>query len=274
MPELPEVQTVINYLKTKIINQKIISIEVLAEKMVKNISITDFKRILINSTILNIKRVGKYLVFFLDNNYVIVSHLRMEGKYLVSNKYNIINDKHIHMIIELTNYNLYYHDTRKFGTFTVYDSSTFLQSKELVKIAIDPLNILFDGKYLFSKICNSKKPIKSLLLNQSIVSGIGNIYACEILFSSKISPYRIGNSITISECNVMSDEAKRILNLSIKHNGSTVSSFLFDGNYIGSFQNYLNVYGRKNKKCISCESLISKNYINKRGTFYCENCQK
>ena len=274
MPELPEVQTVVNYLNEKVIGQKIINVEVLASKMLKNSSEENFKKTLINSTILKVIRIGKYLVFKLDNDYVMVSHLRMEGKYLIKNLNENIFDKHIHIIFKLSNINLCYHDTRKFGTFTIYKTSDFMNSIELIKIEIDPLNSLFNTEYLFDKIKNSKKTIKTLLLDQAIVSGIGNIYACEILFSSKVSPFRIGNTITLLECQSITQESTRILKLAIKNKGTTVSSFSFDNNHSGTFQKYLNVYGRANKSCNQCDSLIIKDYINKRGTYFCSQCQK
>jgi formamidopyrimidine-DNA glycosylase len=273
MPELPEVQTVINYLNDKISGQKIINVEILAHKMLKNASVEDFKSILSNSTIINVKRVGKYLIFHLDNGYVMVSHLRMEGKYFVKDKSDIITDKHIHIIFELTDMNLCYHDTRKFGTFTIYKANDFMLSTELIKIGIDPLSPIFNPQYLFDKIEKSKKAIKTLLLDQAIVSGIGNIYACEILFSAKVSPFRLGSEITFQECELIAKESTRILNLAIENKGTTVSSFSFDNNHSGTFQKYLNVYGRTNKKCHQCDNPIIKDYINKRGTYYCSHCQ-
>ena len=274
MPELPEVQTVINYLNQTIKGQKIINIEVLAEKMLKNSSEKDFKAILSDSTILDIKRIGKYLIFHLDNGYVMVSHLRMEGKYFVKDKSESVDDKHIHLIFELSDKNLCYHDTRKFGTFTIYKTEDFMSSTELIKISMDPLSIDFDGQYLFDKVNKSKKAIKTLLLDQAIVSGIGNIYACEILFSAKVSPYRIGSEVTLEECHLIAKESTRILKLAIENKGTTVSSFSFDNNHSGTFQKYLNVYGRANKDCNECNNLIIKDYLNKRGTYYCSHCQK
>lgn len=274
MPELPEVQTVINYLKTKIINKKIIDLNILEPKMIKNVSEIDFKNTLINSSIINIDRIGKYLIFHLNNDFVMVSHLRMEGKYLIKEKNEIFNDKHIHLIFYLEDFNLGYHDTRKFGTFTIYKSSIFLESKELSKIAIDPLDLNFNSIYLYNKINKLKKNIKTILLDQSIVSGIGNIYCCEILFKSKISPFREGNSITKKECEMIVKSSKEILVLAIKHHGTTVSSFSFDNNHSGTFQKYLNVYNKNKCKCYNCNSIIIKDFINKRGTFYCSNCQK
>lgn len=274
MPELPEVQTVVNYLNREIKGKKILNVDVLASKMIKNVSLKKFKKTLENVIIEKIERLGKYLIFYLNNEHVMVSHLRMEGKYWIKNINEPIVDKHIHLIFHLENVNLCYHDTRKFGTFTIYRTEDFLISDELIKIAIDPLSNNFDHIYLFEKIKNSKKLIKTILLEQSIVSGIGNIYVCEILFSAKISPFKLGSELTIEECQDIVKESKRILELAVKNNGTTVSSFTFDSDHSGAFQKYLNVYGRNRKKCNNCESLISKDYINKRGTYYCSNCQK
>lgn len=276
MPELPEVQTVVNHLNKEIIGQKIINLEILQEKMIKNISISDFKAILIGSIIQNVDRIGKYLIFHLNNAYVMVCHLRMEGKYLLKDfeSFELLDKNHIHIIFTLEKLNLCYHDTRKFGTFTLYKSSDFLNSKELTKIAIDPLNYEFDYKYLFSKINKSKKLIKTLLLEQEVVSGIGNIYVCEILFSAKVSPFKLGNLVSEQECKLIVSESKRILKLAIENNGTTVSSFSFDNNHSGKFQNFLNVYGKQKLSCNNCFTPIVKEYINKRGTYFCPSCQK
>ncbi|MGL5205665.1 MAG: DNA-formamidopyrimidine glycosylase [Metamycoplasmataceae bacterium] len=274
MPELPEVQTVVNYLNREIIGKKILDIQVLAEKMIKNVSVDTFKDTLINTTIEKIERLGKYLIFYLSNKNVMVSHLRMEGKYWIKNLDEPIIDKHIHLIFKLENANLCYHDTRKFGTFTIYKIENFRNSAELIKIAIDPLSDEFNADYLYGKIQKSKKLIKTMLLEQAVVSGIGNIYACEILFSARISPFKISGELSLDECMNIVKESKRILKLAVKNNGTTVSSFTFDSAHAGSFQSYLNVYGRARKKCVNCDSLIIKGYINKRGTYYCPNCQK
>ncbi|MGL5308525.1 MAG: DNA-formamidopyrimidine glycosylase, partial [Metamycoplasmataceae bacterium] len=229
---------------------------------------------LINSRIEKVERLGKYLIFYLSNDHVMVSHLRMEGKYWIKNLNDPIIDKHIHLIFTLEKINLCYHDTRKFGTFTIYKTKDFRNSNELIKIAMDPLSEKFNADYLYEKIQKSKKVIKTVLLEQAIVSGIGNIYACEILFSAKISPFKIAGELTWDECQEIVNESKRILKLAVKNNGTTVSSFTFDNTHAGSFQSYLNVYGRARKKCINCNELIVKGYINKRGTYYCPNCQR
>ncbi|MGL5617998.1 MAG: DNA-formamidopyrimidine glycosylase [Metamycoplasmataceae bacterium] len=274
MPELPEVQTVVNYLNHEMKGKKIIDVKVLAEKMIKNVTVKTFKNTLINTTIKKVERLGKYLIFYLNNEHVMVSHLRMEGKYWIKNLNEPIIDKHIHLIFKFEDVNLCYHDTRKFGTFTIYETKDFRNSPELIKIAIDPLNLEFNANYLYEKIKKSKKVVKTMLLEQAVVSGIGNIYACEILFSAKISPFKIAGELTLEECKDIVKESKRILKLAVKNNGTTVSSFTFDNTHTGSFQSYLNVYGRARKKCTNCDSLIVKDYINKRGTYYCPNCQR
>ncbi|MGL5643869.1 MAG: DNA-formamidopyrimidine glycosylase [Metamycoplasmataceae bacterium] len=274
MPELPEVQTVVNYLNREIRGKKILDVQVLAEKMIKNVSIETFKDTLINVTIDKIERVGKYLIFYLSNKHVMVSHLRMEGKYWIKDLKEPILDRHIHLIFKLDDVNLCYHDTRKFGTFTIYKTKDFRNSAELIKIAADPLSTEFNADYLYEKIQKSKKLIKTMLLEQSVVSGIGNIYACEILFSARISPFKTAGELSWDECKNIVKESKRILKLAVKNNGTTVSSFTFDNTHAGSFQSYLNVYGRARKKCTNCNSLIVKDYINKRGTYYCPNCQR
>lgn len=271
MPELPEVETVINYLKEEVLGEKILNIEVRNLKFLKNASLQEFKNQLENKVIKNIFRKGKYLIFDLSNDIYMVSHLRMEGKYFVDPK--LINRKHDYLIFVLSNNKiLSYNDSRQFGTFHI--TKDLNQLKEINKIALDPLDESFNLNYLYNKSRKSKKNIKGFLLDQSIVSGIGNIYASEILFDAKINPFIEANKLSQKDIEKIIDSSQKILKEAIKFNGTTIHTFSFGQNKTGEFNNFLKVVYREKKNCFNCSSPIKRIKQQSRSTFYCPRCQK
>lgn len=271
MPELPEVQTVINYLKDNILNETIIDVEIKMEKFLKNSTVDEFKKVVNQSKIIDIKRIGKYLVFVLSNDWFLISHLRMEGKYFIDSE--IKNRKHDYLIFKLTNNKyLTYNDSRQFGTFHI--SQELKTLKEINKIAIDPLDKKFNTDFLYEKAKKSKKNIKTFLLDQNIVSGIGNIYASEILFAAKISPFKSANEIDKNDINLIVKYAKLILEKAIKYHGTTAHSYSFGTNKKGEYGQFLQVMYREKQNCFSCNQKIKRIKQQARSTFYCAHCQK
>ncbi len=280
MPELPEVQTVVQTLRKLILNKKIINVIVLWPKILKNTNISQFKKQIIGQQFTRVERRGKTIVLF-TNKYILLSHLRMEGKYYFITE-NSIKDEHnknhymIHFIFEDKS-ELIYHDTRRFGTFHIYNKNDFcnnIVSTPLNKLGYEPWNTNLTSTYLFSKIKNRNVAIKTLLLNQEIIAGIGNIYADEILYCCKLFPSKKGNQITKNDCKNIIKYTKIILKQAINCGGTTVSSFSHGNGIDGKFQNYLNVYGKKGSPCKICKSPILKCKINGRGTHWCKKCQK
>ncbi|WEK82812.1 MAG: DNA-formamidopyrimidine glycosylase [Mycoplasma sp.] len=276
MPELPEVTTVIKVLKDNgIINKKIIDTKVLKPKVIKNTTTKNFIKFFKNEKVLDIERRGKYIIFCLTNNKYWMVHLRMEGKLFFEK-----NDKDIsarHLMCQMffnNNYVLGYYDSRMFGTFHIFNDRESLEnSKELKKIAIDPLDKNFTPEFLFKRINKVNRAIKTTILDQSLVSGIGNIYADEILFASGINPMILAKDITLEQCKKIVKNAKAILKDAIRFNGTTVFSFKFEMNHSGEYQKYLKIYGHKNEPCSVCGTKILKTKLNGRGTYYCPKCQ-
>lgn len=269
MPELPEVETVRKTLKRQIIGKKILKVDILYNGIIAS-NLNDFKKKIINQEFIDIKRIGKYLIFEL-NNYYLVSHLRMEGKFFIK---NIDDDvvKHEHVIFTLSDVSLRYHDTRKFGKMYLVDKDKLFIDTPLINIGKDPWDKSLNIDYLKEKF-NSSKHIKTLLLDQSIISGIGNIYADEILFKSKINPLRLGKDLNdIDLLNIISN-TKDILERSIEHGGTTIRSYTSSLGVIGHFQDYLMVHQREGIECMMCHNIIKKIKVNGRGTYYCPNCQ-
>ena len=276
MPELPEVQSVINNLiEDGCLNQKIIKIETIMPKLFKNCDFNEFQKNLLNESIKNISRIGKYLIFHLTNKKVFVVHLRMEGKWFYDDVLTKYDSKHVLVrIIMENNKELRYHDTRRFGTFSIYDENNYYNSKELSKLALDPLDEKFNWFYLKNNIYKSSKTIKTLLLDQTNVSGIGNIYADEILFASKIHPLKKGKEITDDEYKKIVCESSRILKLAIENKGTTIATYFYKKEKKGEFQKFLKVHTKKDKPCSECKTKILKMKVNGRGTYYCPKCQK
>ena len=225
-----------------------------------------------NQTINDITRKGKWLIFDL-NDYVLLSHLRMEGKYFYKEKDTPLL-KHEHIIFHLSNnYHLRYHDIRKFGKMHLLKKKDLDNYYIFSKLGLDPWDNNLNINYLKNKF-KSNLPIKTLLLNQSIITGIGNIYADEILFYSGINPFKKGKDLTDEDLENIINNTKLILTDAIKNGGTTIKSYVFDENKPGSFQNKLAVHGRKNKNCFKCNEKILKVKIGTRGTYFCPKCQK
>lgn len=267
MPELPEVETVRRTLKNFIIGKKIIEIKVYYD----NIIVGDtqaFKETLTGQSIRDIDRVGKYLIFILDKD-AFISHLRMEGKYNIVEEDRPIN-KHEHVMFYFSDgTQLRYQDTRKFGRLELVNKETYRQDRPLSKLGAEPWDA--DPREIYAKMHKSILPIKTLLLDQSIMTGIGNIYANEICFRAKINPKTPGKCISKKGIEELVEISKGILEMAIEQGGTTIHSF--DANGItGLFQAQLQVHMQK--KCPLCGNEISKEMVRGRGTYYCAKCQK
>ncbi len=271
MPELPEVETVRRVLSEQIIGLKIVNIEIRYSSIVED-DIDYFKNNIINKEIINISRLGKFLIFNLDNGNII-SHLRMEGKYFyVPN--NTLDNKHIHVIFYLSNgYMLCYQDVRKFGRMVYKKNDALYTTPPLINVGFDPIisqNVNTDD--IYNKINNKKIEIKTTLLDQSIIAGLGNIYVDEVLYACRINPHRASNTITIDEVNSIITESIRIFKLSIENKGTTIRSYTSSLNVIGNYQNFLLVHTKN--ECSHCKSVLKRDKINGRTTYYCNSCQR
>ncbi|KEZ22771.1 DNA-formamidopyrimidine glycosylase [Ureaplasma diversum] len=275
MPELPEVQTIINHLNKVVLNQPIVDITVNLEKILKNCTVAEFKQALTNASFKRIERIGKFLIFHLDNDLTLVVHLRMEGKFFYQKESEFFNLAHTHIIFKFNNkMELRYNDTRQFGTFHLFRTDQYLNEKMLNKIALDPLDPKFDAKYLMHQFKNKTIAIKTALLDQTKVSGIGNIYADEICFAAKVLPNTPTNKITKKQYQLLADASTQILALAVEHKGTTIHTFKFDATSSGTFQSLLKVHTRAKQECFSCKNPIIKIKVNGRGTYYCSKCQK
>ena len=185
----------------------------------------------------------------------------------------LCENKHIHIVFKLNSGTyMSYHDTRKFGRMKVLKTEDVYSSKEIKKLGIEPDNDSLTKEYIYKSIHNKNKPIKTLLLDQSIINGLGNIYVDEVLFASSINPNRSGSSITLDECDKIRISSKAIIEKATELGGSTIRSYTSSLGVTGHYQDYLKVHTKE--ICPNCKNKIKKIRVGGRGTYFCENCQK
>lgn len=274
MPELPEVETVKEALNQTVKGQTIKEIELRYEPMIKNMSADEFKEKLINQTIQEVSRRGKYLVFHFDD-YQLLSHLRMEGKYFYVDS-NFELNSHVHVIFTLENgKRLLYQDTRKFGTYHLYDKAIDLETTAPFQVlGLEPFATEFTPSYVKEKIQNKKKPIKSLLLDQTVVCGLGNIYVDEVLYRARLHPLTSSSELTDKDIENVVKYTVEVLARAIELGGTTIRTFSSSHGVSGTFQNELLVHQRKGENCYECHTPIEKIKVGGRGTYFCPTCQK
>ena len=286
MPELPEVEIIKQSLKKSILYKKIIKVLIknrnLRFKIEKNLN-----KLLSKKKIIKVSRKSKYLIIYFEQNQFLIIHFGMSGTlHLVKkNNYNKTNlsfynsenlpKKHSHIIIFFKNFKIIYNDPRRFGYlkyFKSYKKMNFFFSN----LGLEPLDKNFNLNYLKKKILNKNKNIKNFLLDQKYISGIGNIYANEILYYSKINPYKNVKKLNISDLKKIIYFSKFILKKAIKKGGSTIRDFKNTKGIAGSFQNEFKAYNRENKNCLNkrCLGKIIKVFISNRSSYFCKNCQK
>lgn len=271
MPELPEVETIRRGLEQLVCGKIIKTVDVLVPNMVTpNVDI--FSKILEGQMINNVRRRGKYLIFELDA-YLLISHLRMEGKYLLFTD-EVPQNKHFHVFFKLdTDTILVYQDVRKFGTFEVIlkaDEKAFFKQK---KLGPEPTPEQFDLDGFINKLLCSSKMIKSHLLDQTLVSGLGNIYVDEVLWASYIHPEQLSRTLTIEQMKQIHYQIIRILKMAVEKRGATIRTYRNALGEDGIMQNYLNVYGKTGQCCLRCNTVINKIKVGGRGTHFCPKCQ-
>lgn len=277
MPELPEVETVRRYLKSKIIDKTIIDIEIYYSKIIKEMNEVSFVTTLINKKFTKIDRTGKYLIFKLDEINLVV-HLRMEGKFFYYSEKPGPN-KHTHLIFTLADKEnqlsyLVYNDVRKFGTMHLVKEAEINTFEPLQKLGIEPLDSQLTADYLKQLFKTLQKDIKEVLLDQTKISGLGNIYVDEILFAAKINPRTKADTLTNRQLKQLVKNMKEIITKAIQNQGTTIRTFTFSEDQKGHNQNNLKVYGRAGENCMNCQTILKKTKITGRGTTYCPVCQK
>lgn len=279
MPELPEVETMKNSLQI-LIGETVTNLTISNKKLRKNIELTDLNS-LINYQLLNIFRKGKFLFLHFQSdsqnntlNNTLVMHAGMSGNFFIFNKKDYIPKKHDHIIFTFSNEKVVaYNDPRRFGLSTLYKNHPPMETEIYKNLGIDALSKDLNGDILFSLCKNRNQSIKSALLNQKIIAGVGNIYALESLFLSNISPLKPCKEITQIQYQTLHKNILLVLSNSIKLGGSTLKDYKKTDGTIGNFQTSFKVYGRHKQQCFVCQNPIIKIIQNQRSSFYCNICQ-
>jgi len=287
MPELPEVEVVRQSLDKKIKQKKVKKVIVRNRKLRFEVPL-NLTKFLKNQKIIKVGRYSKYLILHLSNNAYCLIHLGMSGtihtKY--KNKNNLVTNtsfynspmilkKHNHIEIIFDKLKIIYNDPRRFGFFQIIKSAELLK-KRFAHLGPEPFESKFDLKYVSSFLNGKNKKIKNFMLDQNFISGIGNIYANEILFMSKINPNKKARLLKKKDYKKIIIYSKRVLSSAIKKGGSSIRDFKSVSGKIGTFQKDFKVYEREGQKCkrLECSGTIRKKFFSNRSTFFCNTCQK
>lgn len=273
MPELPEVETVKRGLETAL-TQAVISGVTLKRSNLRTPFPKDFAKKLSGRKITAIKRRAKYLLFYFDNDLVLIAHLGMTGRFSVHKSDNNELSTHDHVVFDFADgRQLIYNDPRRFGLMELCSRHELEQHKLFAHLAPEPLEEKFTPAYLQKSLSKRESPIKPTIMDQKIVVGVGNIYANEALFMAGISPLKPANAISKKIPELISC-IHNVLNDAIKAGGSTLKDFAHVSGESGYFQHSFHVYGKGGKACSKCESAIISIRQAGRATFYCPKCQK
>ncbi|WP_420540018.1 DNA-formamidopyrimidine glycosylase [Paenibacillus polymyxa] len=273
MPELPEVETIKRTLNELIVDKHIDHVTVNLPRIIQRPDdIHAFAMELADHRIIGVERRGKFLRILLDG-LVLVSHLRMEGRYGLYSQDDPV-EKHTHVIFHFKDgTELRYQDVRQFGTMHLFPAGQDLLEKPLNKLGLEPMDEAFTPEMLRAAVGTRSTSIKAALLNQSYVVGIGNIYVDESLFKAGIHPAQPAKNLTDSQFRVLHEAIVSTLGASIQVGGSSIKSFVNGQGKTGDFQHQLQIYGRNAKPCMNCATLIEKSVVAGRGTHHCPVCQ-
>ena len=289
MPELPEVETVLRGLEPVMVDQKIRNAEIrrpdLRWPFPENMS-----ERLTGVTILRLHRRSKYILCDLDSGETLLIHLGMSGRMTISHAGNESEDllgnfqykpstpaKHDHVILDMIGgARISFNDARRFGAMDLIETQNLFDHKLIKSLGPEPLGNEFNSLYLHLKLKSKTAPIKSALLDQRIVSGLGNIYVCESLWRAGINPKRLSRKVSRKKIDVLVPIIRDVLQEAISAGGSSLKDHRQTNGDLGYFQHSFAVYGREGKECHSqdCSELIKRIVQSGRSSFYCGKCQK
>ena len=287
MPELPEVEIVRQSLNKKIKQKKVKKVIIRNRNLRLKIP-SKFNSYFFNKKIIKVGRFSKYLIIYLPKDNYCLIHLGMSGTiHIVNNKsvnkytntsfYNspFLPKKHNHVELVFENFKIIYNDPRRFGFFQLIKSNSDL-IKRFNHLGPEPFDKNFNLNYVYNFLKGKNKDIKNFLLDQKFVSGIGNIYASEILFLSKVNPFKKAKLLSKKECQKIIINSRKILLKAISMGGSSIRDFKDTLGLKGGFQNEFKVYQQEGIECknVGCSDLIRKKIISNRSTFFCDSCQK
>lgn len=273
MPELPEVESVRQSLRSLLIGRTVRAVRVSLPRIVRSPDVDEFTRSLEDQEFQEIRRRGKYLLIDIGP-YTLVSHLRMEGRYGLYPSVEPLQS-HTHVVFDLDDgQQLRYRDVRQFGTMDLLPRGAEERLEGVAGLGREPLCSGFDASYLGSRLAGRRTPIKVALLSQAVVAGLGNIYVDEVLFRAKIHPLRQAGDLRQGELQRLAKATIAVITEAVAAGGSSIRSYVNGFGEMGSFQAVLNVYAKTGNPCPRCGHLIEKDRVGGRGTHWCPRCQR
>jgi formamidopyrimidine-DNA glycosylase len=275
MPELPEVEHVVRALHRAVVGRRILAVELRLPRLLVQPSPSSFKRKLRGSGITGVTRRGKYILIALDNDHLLLVHLRMTGKF-VSVGLDDPLPPYPHVIFHLDNHRrLVFSDMRQFGRMRLLSSKALKELAQIQALAPEPLLDEFTTEYFFATLRKSRRSLKQLLLDQTKILGLGNIYASEALFLARISPFKSADTLSRKRGLLLYEAIRKVLHEAIEA-GSTLKIDLNDrnGNYFGSDERFWRVYEREGEPCVNCGTKIRRAVQGGRSTYFCPRCQR
>lgn len=275
MPELPEVETQVRQLNKNLKGLFFTNIQTDENKFFHP-SRSDFEKKLLKKKIIEVKRRGKFLLFYLEKKTVCAVHFRMTGHFLIEKKENqFAEEKCVRVVFGLNNgWKLLYQDIRKFGRFWIGTEKEILELSGITRLGIEPLSDKFTFEWFGENIKKKKGALKPLLLNQNFIAGIGNIYADEALFRSGLHPLRKAEKLTLNQKKKLYEAIKHVLRQGVKRKGTTIGEYVDTEGKGGRNQEILHAYGRRDKPCLICGNKMERIIVAQRGTVFCPHCQK
>jgi len=272
MPELPEVETIRRTLAEHVSGRTIKAVELYWPDAVVSWGNLGFTEIVSGRMIEGLGRRGKYLLFGLSGGWTLVAHMRMTGR-LLYYKQAELPAKHTHVLFRLDQGELHFNDVRKFGRLVAVPTSEHLLLPSLAKLGPEPLESVFTPEVFSQRLGTQKRPIKSALLDQEVVAGLGNIYADEALFLAHVNPWRPGHSLNEREIQALHGAIVKVLRAGIAAQGTSFRDYRDANGEKGAFQEQLYVYGRAGKPCRDCGRPLEKGRLGGRTTVFCPRCQ-
>jgi len=268
MPELPEVETIKNELAPHVTGQLLIGVVVHDDKLLQGIPVGEFCGKLLGRKVLEINRRGKYLMFQLSGGVVLVIHLRMTGALMLNSD---VNAPYTRAVFQFGNgEQLAFVDRRRLGVMRLAGDASEVTSK----LGVEPLNKEFTVRVLAEKLRGRKAPIKAVLLDQSIVAGIGNMYADEALFAAKIHPLKEAGDLSAPEIRKLHKSIVTVLKAAITNKGASVDTYKRPGGENGTAHYEFNVAHRRGQTCRVCGGKVDRIVVRNRGSYFCPKCQK
>jgi formamidopyrimidine-DNA glycosylase len=272
MPEMPEIEILDKQLRKAVVGKHIAEVRLSGLPLRKPIENT-FVSKLRGRTVRKIMRRGKYIVVELEPKVFLLIHLGMSGRILYRMQRGT-PCKHTHAVFRFSDFTeLEYRDHRRFGLLAAYEVLHPGQIPEIRCLGMDPLSTGFCGQWLLTQLQKSRSEIKSFLLNQRKLAGLGNIYVCESLFFSRLHPARRCYSLTAEEATHLANAIQKVLRVAIRHNGTSFSDFTDSDGKPGENQDYLAVFNKEGEKCVRCGAPIQRMRQGNRSSFYCSRCQ-